>query len=74
MIGAALVFSGGLRPNLFGHEWHERMQQAQRLLKRPFGGRLHFGFGGDILALQGGFGKLNIPVAKAVPDKLIDAV
>ena len=32
-------FTGGLLPQFFGDERHERMQQEQNLVQRPGGGR-----------------------------------
>ena len=69
-----IVALGGFGPYFFSDERHERVQQAQRLVHRPFRGGLHFGFFSGVLALQGRLGQLDIPVAKAVPDKLINAV
>ena len=49
-----IIALGGFGPYFFSDERHERMQQAQGLVERPFCGGLHFGFLDGVLALQAG--------------------
>ena len=50
------------------------MQQPQCMVERPFGCRLHFSFCSNVIALQHGLGKFDIPVAKIIPDELINPI
>src|SRR5512139_2375849 len=57
-------------PDLFCHEGHEGMQQAQGYIKYP-----RQGFSGlrlRIVVFELLLGDLHIPVGKVVPDELID--
>ena len=71
-IGALFVrqWCDGL-PEFFGDEWHDRVHQAQgrfqHAQQRAAGGALLCRCAG----LQGDFGQLNVPVAVAVPNELV---
>src|SRR5262249_41701919 len=62
------------RPKLLGEKRHEGMQELDDLLADK-GGRLAcLNFIGTVVALKEGFGKLEIPVAKNIPDEFIDRI
>ena len=66
------VALGRHRPQLFGDEGHERVQQFEDLVARPRHHGAGFGLGGAVLAQQHRLGEFEIPVAIDVPDETID--
>ena len=60
-------------PNLFGDEWHIRMQQLQRLLEHVPKDILGVGFGSfAILAIKARFNQFDVPIAQFAPDEIIE--
>ena len=64
--------SGRHRPEFFGDEGHERVQQFQDFVTCPRHHGPRLGLGGALLAQQHGLGKFEIPVAIDVPDETVD--
>ena len=68
------VALGRHRPQLFGDEGHERVQQFQDLVARPGDHGAGLGLRRALLAHQHGLCEFDIPVAIDVPDEAIDRI
>ena len=62
----------GQRPEFFGNERHERVQQLEDFVARPRHHGAGLGLRGAVLAEQDRLGEFQIPVAIDVPDETVD--